>query len=159
VTFRLGRHRSRGPAGAIVLAAVILGGCSPYSGTTAQKVQQWASQNSFVANHDQIVADITLVHKAVAAGSAKVVRTICGGLASDVGTAYVTLPTPDQTLTNDLNDADTTVVNASTSCSGVRSVHSGSMAADLALFNTALADLRKAQQRLAALGITWKIRL
>jgi hypothetical protein len=33
------------------------------------------------------------------------------------------------------------------------------MAADLALFNTALADLRKAQQRLAALGITWKIRL
>ena len=64
-------------------------------------------------------------------------RTICGGLASDVGTAYVTLPTPDQTLTNDLNDADTAVVNASTSCSGVASLHSATMTADLALFNTA----------------------
>ncbi|MGO8876366.1 MAG: hypothetical protein ACLQNG_11465, partial [Acidimicrobiales bacterium] len=73
--------------------------------------------------------------------------------------AYTTLPTPDPTLTNDLNDADTAAANASTSCSGVSSVTSPTMQADLALFRTAIADLAKAQVRLAQLGVKWKIHL
>jgi hypothetical protein len=159
VIHRRQRHLPARGAVALLVAAAVLAGCASYSGTAAQKVQQWVSQNSFVANHDQLVSDITLVDKAVKGGSAKVVRTICGGLASDAGTAYTTLPTPDPTLTNDLNDADTAAANASTSCSGVSSLTSPTMQADLALFRAAIADLAKAQARLAQLGVNWKIHL
>ena len=151
------RHLPARGAVALLVAAAVLAGCASYSGTAAQKVQQWVSQNSFVANHDQLVSDITLVDKAVKGGSAKVVRTICGGLASDAGTAYTTLPTPDPTLTNDLNDADTTLATAATSCSAVRSVSSSTMSKDIALFRAGIGDLRKAQAVLASLGVTWKI--
>lgn len=140
----------------VLVSALALSACSPYSGSQAQKVRQWAGQNSFVANHDQVISDISLLKKAVKQGSAKVVRTICGGLASDVGTAYETLPTPDQTLTNELNAADEDVVNAATSCSAVGSVHSATMASDLSLFRQGVAELAKAQQRLASFGFTWK---
>lgn len=141
---------------AALVAALALSACSPYSGSKGQKVREWANQNSFVANHDQLISDIALVKKAVNQGSAKVVRTICGGLASDVGTAYTTLPTPDQMLTNELNAADQDVVNAATSCSGVSSVRSATMVSDLALFRQGVAELAKAQQRLASFGFTWK---
>ena len=141
----------------MVLTALILGGCAPYSGTTAQKVQQWVEQNSFRENHDIIFTDINDVDAAVKLGSPKTVRTICGGMAVDLGTAYETLPTPDQALTNDLNDADTTLATAATSCSAVRSVSSSTMSKDIALFRAGIGDLRKAQAVLASLGVTWKI--
>ena len=144
-------------AAVVILTASLLAGCSPYSGTTAQKVREWVSQNSFVANHNLLITDINDVNKGVKSGSAKVVRTICGGMASDVGTAYETLPTPDQALTNDLNDADQTFVNASTSCSGVGSLASSTMQKDLAMFRVGIGDLRRAQALLASLGVNWKI--
>jgi len=142
---------------AALLAVALLAGCSPYSGTMAQKVRQWASQNSFVANHDLLVTDINSVFKAVKLGTAKDVRTICGGTASDVGTAYVTLPTPNQALTNALNAADQTFVNAATSCSGISSLASPTMTRDLAGFQAGVADLRWAQRLLASFGVPWKI--
>jgi len=152
-------RRRRLPVAALaaVLVAAILGGCAPYSGTTAQKVRQWVSQNSFRENHDLVITDINDVDMAVRLGAAKTVRTICGGMAVDLGTAYETLPTPDQALTNDLNAADTTLAAAATSCSGVGSVSSPTMTRDLALFRTGIGDLRKAQRVLASLGVSWKI--
>ncbi len=150
-----GRGRRLRLLAAGLLSALLLAACSPYSGSEAQKVREWANQNSFVANHDQMISDITLVKKAVTQGSAKVVRTICGGLASDVGTAYVTLPTPDQILTNELNAADQDIVDAATSCSGVASVHSATMTSDLARFREGVDELKEAQGRLASFGFSW----
>ncbi|MGA2209049.1 MAG: hypothetical protein ABSH30_05380 [Acidimicrobiales bacterium] len=144
---------------ALCLAAAGLGGCAPYRGTTAQQVQEWAKQNSFTANHDQMVSDIIRVDKALKIGTVKQLRTICGGFASDIGTAYTTLPAPDQALTNVLNDADTTLENAATNCSGVSSKTSPAMQADSVKIHQGLEDLRKAQLLLATLGINWKIHL
>jgi hypothetical protein len=156
---RRSRSRRLAVAVAVVLAAAGLGGCAPYRGTTAQKVQEWAKENSFVANHDQMVADIIRVDKALKIGTAKQLRTICGGFASDIGTAYTTLPAPDVALTNDLNNADTTLLDAATSCSGVSSATSPTMKADIVKIHQGLGYLRKAQMLLATLGVTWKIHL
>jgi hypothetical protein len=144
---------------AIVLGVVVLGGCAPYSGTTAQKVQQWAKHSMFKSDNDTVVSDVIRVREAVKTGTVKQVRTICGGLASDAGTTYTTLPAPDQVLTDDLNDADILFVDASTACSGVSSVSSPVMVRSLTKLTAGLAYLIRAQRLLKSLGVPWDVRL
>jgi len=141
----------------VVVVAFGLAGCSPYSGTRSSKVQQWAKQNSFASNNDLVVNDILDVYKAVKTGSVETVTTICGGLAIDVGTAYETLPSPDQALTNELNDADTSIVNAATSCSRISSLRSQTMRRDLAVLLAGISDLHKTQRLIASFGVHWNI--
>ncbi len=152
-------RRPRRLLSAVAALAVAFGlaGCSPYSGTTATRVQQWARQNSFASDNDLVVNDIADVYKAVKAGSVQTVTTICGGLAIDVGTAYETLPSPDQALTNYLNDADTAIVNAATSCSRISSLGSRTMRRDLAVLMKGISDLHKAERLIGSLGVHWKI--
>jgi hypothetical protein len=155
------RSFARGRLGTVLLLLVVgfLAGCAPYSGTTAQKVQQWARHSSFVSDNDTLVDDVIRVREAVRIGTVKQVRTICGGFASDVGTAYTTLPTPDQALTDDLNAADILLVDASTSCSGVSSVSSPRMRRALGKLTSGLAQLARAQRLLQSFGVTWKVTL
>jgi hypothetical protein len=143
----------------VLLGVGLLAGCAPYSGTTAQKVQQWERHSSFVSDNDTLVDDVIRVREAVKIGTVKQVRTICGGFASDVGTAYTTLPTPDQALTDDLNAADILFVDASTSCSGVSSVSSPRMASALAKLTSGLKYLVLAQRLLQSFGVQWSARL
>jgi hypothetical protein len=151
------------PRLAPILAAIamvaLLGGCAPYSGTPSQKVHEWVAQNSFVSDNDTLVNDVIRVREAVKIGTVKQVVTICGGFASDVGTSYTTLPTPDQTLTNELNAADILFVDASTACSGVSSVSSPVMTASLTKLTLGLAALMRAQRRLRSFGVRWNVRL
>jgi hypothetical protein len=112
-----------------------------------------------VADNDQLVDDLIRLDKAVKIGTPEQVRTICGGLAYDIGTSYDTLPTPDQALTDDLNNADTSFLNAATSCSSDSAVSTATMTADLAKVRAGIGSLLKAQRLLKSLGVTWKIRL
>ena len=77
----------------------------------------------------------------------------------DIGTAFGALTTPDPTLTDDLNSAYVSLGKAAQSCSGVDSVTSPAMHEDLAEIQTGVDDLIKSQQRLAALGVKWKVGL
>jgi hypothetical protein len=147
------------PVSAAVFVAAFLGGCAAYSGTPAQKVQQWAKHSSFVADNTTLVNDVIRTREAVKVGTVKQVRTICGGFASDVGNSYVTLPTPDQALTNDLNAADVLLVDASTACSGVSSVSSSVMKTALMKMTSGLAYLGRAQERIESFGVAWNVRL
>jgi hypothetical protein len=144
---------------ALALAAIVLAGCSDYSGTPAQRVQAWVSQNSFVSDNDIVVGDIMKLNEAQTKGTPKIVRTICSGLAYDVGTTYTTLPTPDQALTNALNDADQILFSAANSCAEVSSLTSPTMAADRAKVRQGVLDLLKVKGILRSLGVTWKIQL
>jgi hypothetical protein len=137
----------------------VLGGCAPYTGTPVHKVHEWVAQNAFVSDNDTVVNDVIRVREAVKIGTVKQVVTICGGFASDVGTTYTTLPTPDQELTNDLNAADVLFVDASTACSGVSSVTSPVMKSSLAKLTSGLVYLVKAQRRLRSFGVDWNVRL
>jgi hypothetical protein len=142
-----------------MLGLALLAGCAPYSGTTAQKVRQWAAQSSFTSDNDTVVNDVIRVREAAKIGTVKQVRTICGGFASDVGTTYTTLPTPDPSLTDALNAADILFVDASTSCSGVSSVSEPAMTIALAKLTSGLADLVRAQRLLQSFGVSWNVRL
>jgi hypothetical protein len=154
VRTRLGRLIAAG-----LLAGGTLAGCAGYSGTPAQRVTQWVKHESFFTNYDQLISDVQHMRLAVKIGTAEQLRTICGGFAYDVGTAYTTLPTPDITLTNALNDADQAFVSASTTCSAVSSVHAAGTVNALAEIRTGVGALSRAQHVLASLGITWKIQL
>ena len=71
----------------------------------------------------------------------------------DSGTAYGNLPTPDNTLTNQLNVAYEDFASAGGSCSTVQSVHSAKFAAALKTIAAGVAALDKAERRLAADGV------
>jgi hypothetical protein len=142
-----------------LLGVALLGGCAPYSGTTAQKVQQWARHSAFKSDNNTVVNDVIRVREAVKLGTVKQVRTICGGFASDVGITYTTLPTPDLALTNELNAADILFVDASTSCSGVSSVSSQTMTSALEKLTSGLTYLARAQRLLQSFGVAWTVRL
>ncbi|MGD0083876.1 MAG: hypothetical protein ABSD78_11840 [Acidimicrobiales bacterium] len=153
------RHLAgRAVAAGLVVVACLLAGCG-YSGTPDQKVQEWAKQSSFVSDNDTLVDDIVRVHRAVKIGTAEQLRTICGGFAYDVGTAYDTLPTPDQALTNDLNQADTAFLAAATTCGDVSSVTSPAMKGVVRNINSGLGALERAQRLLQSLGLSWKVHL
>jgi hypothetical protein len=92
---RARRCRRAGVLLALALVGTVASACSPYSGTTTQKVQQWASNSAFIADSNTLLSDISRVRRAVSIGTPKELRTICAGLAYDVGTTYETLPTPD----------------------------------------------------------------
>ncbi|MGH9170322.1 MAG: hypothetical protein ACRD0Z_05570 [Acidimicrobiales bacterium] len=141
---------------ALALAApVLLAACTEYSGTQSQKVQEWAKQASFVTNNNQIVSDVVLVRKSASIGTGLQFLTDCGGMASDVGTAYEQLPAPDQQLTNYLNDAYTLIGQAAQDCSATKNVHSAVATKSLAQIAKGMGDLQHSQHLLASLGIKW----
>jgi hypothetical protein len=144
---------------AVLLACLVVGGCADYSGTPSQRVQEWVRQNSVVADNNTVASDIARVNEAVKRGSVKLVNTICAGLGYDVGTAYTTLPAPDQALTNAFNAADTVLLSAANSCADVSSVSAATMATDTKELHTGVLDLRNAQGILRSLGVTWKTHL
>jgi len=152
------RHRARRAVLSTLAVASLCAACG-YSGTTAQRVQQWAQHSSFVSDNDTLVGDIVRIHRAVKIGTAQQMRTICGGFAYDIGTAYDTLPAPDEALTNDLNQADTAFIKAATTCGDVSSTTSPAMQGALSSINAGLTGLERAQQLLQTLGVTWKIHL
>jgi len=143
---------------ATLIVASLCAGCG-YSGTTTQKVQQWAQHSSFVSDNNTLVDDIVRIHRAVRIGTAEQVRTICGGFAYDIGTTYDTLPAPDQALTNDLNQADTAFITAATTCGDVSEVSSPAMQGALKNINDGLGGLERAQRLLQSFGVAWKTHL
>jgi len=93
---------------ALVFAAAALGGCAgqEQSGDPAQQVSTWVDQGgggSSVGNLEVEARNIDLAlaqHNKPAA-----IREVCALLSNDSQTGIGNLPTPDDTLTNDLNNA------------------------------------------------------
>jgi hypothetical protein len=111
-------------SGVAFVLVVLLGGCTSYSGTTANQVRQWAAQSDVTYNNSILVQDVDHLQRSIAARDLKKITTNCDGLAYDTGTAYGNLPTPDNTLTNELNDAYQRFFAAGNGCSQAGSVDS-----------------------------------
>ena len=144
--------RSAGRAALVLAGGLALAACG-YSGHGAAQVRSWVAQSSFVANERQVLADVRSIELAVAHGSALQLRTVCGGLSSDAGTLYETLPTPDHTLTDELGGSMETLFPAATSCAVASSTRSARVTRDLATIERAMTELARARQRLAADGV------
>jgi hypothetical protein len=128
-------------------------GCTGYSGTLGHQVSQWASQYTVISNDLTVVADIDAIKRSLAAGRLKDVTSNCAGLVDDAGTAYGNLPTPDNTLTNELNIAYEDFASAGSSCATAATVDSPKIPAALAKIGKGLVVLSKATRRLAADGV------
>jgi hypothetical protein len=140
---------------AAVAVVLVVSGCSFYSGTPGQKVHEWASHTSFVADGNQVVGDLALIKKAARANDGMAFLTDCAGATSDIGTAAGQLPTPDQTLTNDLNTAYILAGTATQACSATHDLRSSIALKSLAEIARSLDDLKIAQRRLATFGVKW----
>ncbi|MGP8221702.1 MAG: hypothetical protein ACLQQM_01600, partial [Acidimicrobiales bacterium] len=90
---------------AVVLALGPLLGCTSYTGSKANQVRQWASIALVTSNDNLVVQDIVAIKRSLRAKKFLDVTSNCSGLVFDTGTAYGNLPTPDNTLTNELNVA------------------------------------------------------
>ncbi len=124
-----------------------------YSGTLAQQVRSWASQNTYVTNRNQVLADAHSLELAVAKGTAKELRTVCGGLSSDAGTLYSTLVTPDRQLTRDLNHSMEDFFGAAERCAVASSTKSAGATRALAETRSGLRELAAADLIMRRLGV------
>jgi hypothetical protein len=146
------RARSIAVAVGATAAATALAGCG-YSGSQRQQVQSWVAQTSFVVNERQVLADVRSVELAAQKGSALQLRTVCGGLSSDAGTLYSSLPTPDHALTDQLGASMQDLYDAAESCAVASSTTSPAVRRDLARIERGLAALARARVRLQADGV------
>jgi hypothetical protein len=138
---------------AAALALATAGGCTGYSGTRSHQVSQWALQYTVVANDQTVLSDISAIKRSLAAGQLKDVTSNCAGLVTDAGTGYGNLPTPDNTLTDELSTAYQDFANAGSSCAAAGSLESSKVKAALRTIAKGLVPLGAATRRLAADGV------
>ncbi|MGA3353172.1 MAG: hypothetical protein ABSD85_08320 [Acidimicrobiales bacterium] len=138
---------------ALVLTSTAAAGCTGYSGTVANQVGQWASQYTVISNDRTVVSDIDAIKLSLRAGRLKDLTSNCAGLVDDAGTAYGNLPTPDNTLTNELNTAYEDFANAGSSCASASSIDSTKITTALATISKGLVALARATRRLDADGV------
>lgn len=149
----LGGRLARRAGAAVFVMAVLASACS-YSGPPAATMRSWMSQNSFIANERQVLADLRSLALAVSRGSAKQLRTVCGGLSSDAGTLYGTLPTPDHVVSGELGASMNDLFNGAERCAVAPSARTPSARRGFADIGSGLAELRRARASLRRLGIT-----
>jgi len=137
----------------VLVALGSLAGCTSYTGSKANQVRQWASLSSVSANDALVTADIAAIKKSFNEGRLKYVTSNCSGLVFDTGTAYGNLPTPDNTLTNELNVAYQDFVSAGSACAAVHELGSSRMTKALETIEVGLVSLDEASRRLAADGV------
>lgn len=101
---------------AALVAALLLGACGTVSAT--QAVKNWIRNANYTANYATVNGDIqsSLHALAVAQDSVTTLHTVCGVLATDLGAAYASLPTPDSQSTTELGAAYETLSDGAQDC-------------------------------------------
>lgn len=144
--------RSRLVAAAAALGvALVVAACGGSHATLPTRLRAWESGSSYSLDQGFITSDIQEIGTGLRAGQLSAVRTTCDGLGFDAGTADGELPTPDQALTDDLNDEYLTATNAAQSCSTATMVHGQRIERYLTLIARAERDRRAARARIAAI--------
>ena len=136
-----------------VSASAALAGCTSYTGSPAHQVVEWASTADVASNDQLVVQDVAAIRRSVKENKLKYLTSNCAGLVYDAGTAYGNLPTPDNTLTNELNVAYEDFVSAGSSCAAAHVLHSARIAAALEKISAGAAALAKATERLSGDGV------
>jgi hypothetical protein len=106
-----------------------------------------------VSNDQLVVKDIAAIRLSLKAGALKDVTSNCSGLVFDTGTAYGNLPTPDDTLTAELNTAYVAFASAGSRCAAADSLRSGAITVALGTIDKGVSALDRANVLLAANGV------
>jgi hypothetical protein len=134
-------------------ACGLLAGCVSGPTSLAQQVSQWASGATVSANDGFVVQDVAAIRRSAKRGLLKDFTSNCAGLVYDSGTAYGNLPTPDNTLTNELNVAYEDFAAGGNACAAVHSLHSLAVARAMRKIAEGVVALDRATRRLAADGV------
>lgn len=114
---RCRRSRRLGLGALMVGAALTLAACSGSGKGAAAQVSSWVSTDGFGSSVGTLLGDGGRVIEAVESKQAAgVLRTDCGVLEDDASTADGNLPTPDQALTDDLQQAYKADLAAANEC-------------------------------------------
>ncbi|MGH9297711.1 MAG: hypothetical protein ACRDZP_07015 [Acidimicrobiales bacterium] len=116
-------------------------------------MSEWATQNQVIGAAGQLVTDAERIDLAAKRGSAKQLRTICGGFAYDTGVLYGVLPSPDRKLTSELNSSMQDFFHASQACAVAGSTVSPATNKALARIDRGLRTLAGARALLARFGV------
>ncbi len=103
----------------MAIGSMALAACAAQeqSGTPAEQVSSWVNGAGAGASIGTVEVDIKNVDLAFRQHDpAGEIRSVCGLLVDDSGTANGNLPTPDQQLSNDLSAAYATAYDAGTDC-------------------------------------------
>jgi hypothetical protein len=136
-------------AAAAVGVALAVSACGGGHPTPAARLRAWESGASYGSDQGYISSDIREIASGMRSGPLEALHTACDGLGVDAANAYGELPTPDQTLTDDLNDEYLAATNAAQSCSTASRLHGRRVERYLALIAGAERDRSAAQARIA----------
>jgi len=145
----------------VALGCLGLAGCAgqEQSGTPAHQVATWVSGAGAGSSIGSVEADIRNVGLILGRHDpAGEVRSVCAILASDAANGNGNLPTPDQTLSDDLSTAYATAYDAGNDCydgAGGGAAGARKLATSAALRTRAAAQLAVAVARITA--ITGKV--
>ncbi len=138
--------RAAAAAAAAGLAALLLAGCS--GGTVAE----WASGSGAGANDYRLVSDAQHLRAGIRLHELQPVRTACEAFSADASTAYGELPTPDHTLTDELDTAYEDDEVAGEDCYAASSMDSAKFRRFEQLLSAGSSALARAEQRLGRLA-------
>jgi outer membrane murein-binding lipoprotein Lpp len=105
-------------AAIVVLGSLLLSGCTlDQSGPPATQVSDWISTSAAGAAIGQVQVDSRNIGLALSRHDPpSAIKTVCALLTTDAQTAIGNLPSPDTTLTDDLNTAYEEAAAAGTDC-------------------------------------------
>lgn len=101
----------------VAIGSIGLSGCAGQSGSPAHQLTEWVSEEAAGASIGTVEVDVKNINLAFSQHDPPgEIRSVCGLLVDDSGTANGNLPTPDQQLSNDLSAAYATAYDAGTDC-------------------------------------------
>jgi len=130
-----------------------LAGCASGPTSLAQQVAEWASSATVSANDSFVVKDVAAIQRSAGRGLLKDFTSNCAGLVYDSGVAYGNLPTPDNTLTNELNVAYEDFAAGGGTCAAAHGLHTRAVARAVHKIAEGVIALDRATRRLAADGV------
>lgn len=139
---------------ALLVAALTLTGCAgpDETGTFAHRVTAWVDGTQFGQNVGTLEGDGARITKVVDTHRGTgAIHTACGVLESDAGTAYATLPSPDTTLTLDVNQAVQLDEEAGTDCYNAGATNLSLLRTSAELRSQADTELRQAVERVESI--------
>lgn len=146
--------RRRAAAAALLVGvAFAFASCNSGPTTLRGKLQQWASGASFSSDAAQINADLVNLRNGYREQKLLALRTACEGFSADAATLYGQLPTPDQTITDELGSSLNAFFGASVDCYQSKTFSSAKFRQYLKLMRSATATYRRALSQLASDGV------
>jgi hypothetical protein len=142
---------------AVVVASMMVSACSSgpdVSGTLSQRVNGWSQGVGLTASSAKIGSELDLVTKSAQAGDLGGLQAVSVQLQDDATIAHAQLPSPDQTLTNQLNTAYQTAYQLANHYldKGAGSDRAAGLAAVIRQAATAQQALQAARARAATLA-------